>query len=109
MSKLPEYRMRFDSVPLGQEAVDPRCYGLRSKLGGEPNWEQNDETPQCPSCGEEMTFVAQIDSINHDTESNPHHIDCLSDEQKFMFGDVGMIYVFFCFDCLETTSVMQCG
>ena len=56
-----------------------------------------------------MTFVAQIDSINHDADNNPHRIDCLSREQKFMFGDVGMIYVFFCFDCLETASIMQCG
>jgi hypothetical protein len=55
-----------------------------------------------------MVFIAQIDSINHDAEYNPHRVDCLSD-QKYMFGDVGMIYVFFCFDCLESTSIMQCA
>jgi hypothetical protein len=109
MDKLPEYRMQFEPAPLGQEAVDPDCLGVRSKLGGKPNWEQNDETPKCPGCGQEMTFVAQIDSINHDAIHNPHRVDCLSDEQKFMFGDVGMIYVFFCFECSETTSIMQCG
>ena len=30
----------------------------------------------------------------------PKHID-------FMFGDVGMIYVFYCIDCLETRCVQQ--
>jgi len=56
-----------------------------------------------------MTFVAQIDSIEHDEQHNPHRVDCLSEKQQFMFGDVGMLYVFFCFECLETTSIMQCG
>ena len=31
------------------------------------------------------------------------------DEQQYMFGDVGMIYIFWCFNCNETSSVMQFG
>jgi hypothetical protein len=30
------------------------------------------------------------------------------DAKDYMFGDVGMIYVFFCFDCCHTASLMQC-
>lgn len=56
-----------------------------------------------------MTFVAQLDSIEHDDRANPHAVDCLSDEQQYVFGDVGMIYVFACLSCNETQSVMQSG
>ena len=80
-----------------------------SKLGGEPTWCQNPEVPKCKSCKEKMTFVAQLDSMEHDEDHNPHAIDCLSNQQQYMFGDVGMIYVFMCFDCMETKSVLQCG
>lgn len=106
---LKEYRMKPEPVPSGQIAVDPYALGLRSKLGGKPEWDQTDETPMCPHCGEEMTFVAQIDSIEHDSKDNPNRIDCCSDNQEYMFGDVGLIYVFFCFKCCETQSIFQCG
>jgi len=56
-----------------------------------------------------MRFVAQLDSIEHDSKSNPHSIEALSRKQHFMFGDVGMIYVFFCFECCQVQSVFQCG
>jgi uncharacterized protein YwqG len=107
---LREYRIKFEKVPNGKKAVpDPRKLGVRSKLGGKPDWEQGAEIPKCPNCKKPMTFIAQIDSMEHDEEHNPHAIDCLSDSQQYMFGDVGMIYVFLCFDCMETKSVIQCG
>jgi uncharacterized protein YwqG len=109
MQELPEYRMFFVAGPIDPQIINQHRYGERSKLGGKPDWEQNEETPKCPCCGQEMTFVAQIDSINHDSKDNPYRVDCLSDDQKYMFGDVGLIYIFFCFDCLETKSLMQCG
>ena len=108
--KLREYRVKFERMPEGRKAVpDPHRLGVRSKLGGEPDWEQGPQEPECRGCQEAMTFVAQIDSIEHDEKHNPHRVDCLSEEQRYMFGDVGMIYVFFCFDCLEAKSVFQCG
>ena len=100
------YRIKFEILP-PEEVADDR-YGMRSRLGGKPDWEQNDETPVCGSCGKQITFIGQIDSIEHDAKYNPHRVDCLSKNQQYMFGDVGMIYVFFCFECLETTSVFQC-
>jgi hypothetical protein len=83
--------------------------GQRTKFGGQPTWEQNPEEVTCPDCGTSMSFVAQIDSFNHDWPNNPNRMDCVSNEPKFMFGDVGMIYVFFCFDCLTVETVFQCG
>jgi len=110
MSKtLREYRIRFERVAKGEQTIEPGVLGLRSKLGGEPTWDQADETPICPLCKETMSFVGQIDSIEHDSKDNPHRIDCLSGEQQFMFGDVGMIYVFFCFSCCQVKTVFQCG
>ncbi len=106
MPSLPLYQIGFRQI--GPAEQDTRL-GLRSRLGGNPQWEQTDETPVCTSCDERMTFVAQLDSINHDAPENPHRIDCLSGEQKYMFGDVGLIYVFFCFDCLKAHAVFQCG
>jgi uncharacterized protein YwqG len=65
--------------------------GTRHKLGGVPDFIQNKEYPKCPDCGETMTFYAQLDSLNDD----------------FCIADVGMIYIFICFECLETKSIIQ--
>lgn len=64
--------------------------GKRHRLGGEPDFIQNDTAPVC-SCGKTMSFYAQLDSIN----------------DEFILDDCGMIYVFVCFDCLETKSLIQ--
>ena len=106
---LNEYRVKLERVKRGETAVPldyPENVGLRTKLGGKPDWIQLAETPDCEECGEPMYFVAQIDSVEHQNEHNPlmdeppKHID-------FMFGDVGMIYVFYCFDCLQVSSLQQ--
>ncbi len=69
--------------------------GERSKIGGTPDWQQGEEKPICPSpgCGKEMTFYGQFDSVGDSV--------CLA--------DCGMIYVFVCFDCFETKSILQSG
>lgn len=69
-------------------AGDP--IGKRHRIGGVPDWVQSDETPSC-TCGKRMDFYAQLDSLG-DTH-------CLA--------DCGMIYVFVCWDCFETKSVLQ--
>ena len=62
--------------------------GQRSKLGGKPEWIQ--ETPNC-SCGKPMTFYGQLDSIG----------------DEINLADCGIIYVFVCFDCFESKSIVQ--
>ncbi len=106
---LKEYRVKLERVKRGERAIPLECpaiLGLRTKLGGKPDWIQGNETPECEDCGEPVYFVAQIDSVEHYNEHNtlmnepPKHID-------FMFGDVGMIYAFYCFDCSQVSSLQQ--
>jgi hypothetical protein len=106
---LREYTMFFARPAKGKKAVDRYALGERSKLGGKPDWLQYDATPNCESCRDRMTFVAQIDSIEMYTKQNPHAIDSIRhrSKQQYMFGDVGMLYVFYCFDCLKTKSILQ--
>ena len=33
-----QYRIKFERVPEGEQAIDPNKLGQRSKLGGEPDW-----------------------------------------------------------------------
>jgi hypothetical protein len=67
--------------------------GLQHKLGGQPDWIQGDETPSCSFCRIRMTFYGQF--------------DCIGDEVSL--GDCGMIYVFYCRNCLQAASISQCG
>jgi uncharacterized protein YwqG len=107
--QLPEIRVQLERIPKGGRAVPldyPQNLGLRTKFGGKPDWIQGNETPECESCGEPMYFVAQIDSVEHQSEHNPLSKDALG-KQDYMFGDVGMIYVFYCYDCLQPYCLMQ--
>jgi hypothetical protein len=109
--RLPEIRVTLTRVPPGERAVPleyPANLGLRTKFGGEPDWIQwTSDTPECGSCGQAMTFVAQLDSFEHRNERNPLSRSP-SGHQDYMFGDVGMIYVFFCFDCLVPHCLHEC-
>ena len=107
--RLRQYRITFEAVRDGQPSVDRRALGKRSKLGGDPDWEQNEEWPTCTSCETRMTFIAQLDSMEHDSPENPHRIDAVHGDQHFMFGDVGLLYVFLCDTCNEARTIMQCG
>lgn len=103
-----EYRIKFERLPKGKKAVPSLDkLGLRSKMGGRPNWIQAPGTPKCPECNQVMTFIAQLDSFEHAESYNPNALTSV--KQQYMFGDVGMIYVFMCFWCMETKSVVQCG
>ena len=84
--------------------------GSGLSLAVQPDYDQGKQSPPlCPRCGKAMTFVAQIDSVEHDAPGNPHRVDCMSTQQQWMLGDVGMIYVFFCFDCCQPAATFECG
>ena len=97
MKKIPPFRLVPE--PLNEEArQNPPGFkwakppaGERHRIGGDPDFIQADERPHCPRCGKEMTFYAQLDSLN----------------DAVVLGDVGMIYVFVCFDCLEVEAKLQ--
>jgi hypothetical protein len=65
--------------------------GQRHQIGGKPDFIQSEEHPRCPRCDKLMTFYAQLDSLN----------------DEIVLGDLGMIYVFVCFDCLEVKALLQ--
>jgi hypothetical protein len=82
-------RSQEAKVAIGFKWAGPGV-GDRSKIGGEPDWIQSPNLPTC-SCGQEMTFYGQLDSVG----------------DAICLADCGMIYVFVCFDCYETKSVLQ--
>jgi hypothetical protein len=93
--RIPEIGLAL--VPRSQEAKDTIGFkwagpgiGDRSKIGGELDWIQRPTLPTC-SCGQDMTFSGQLDSVG----------------DALCLADCGMIYVFVCFDCYETKSVLQ--
>lgn len=81
-----------DVNKLGFKWAD-QTIGTRSKVGGNPEFIQSKDIPDCKCCSIPMTFYAQLDS--------------LSDE--ICFADCGMIYIFVCFDCYKVESFIQSG
>jgi hypothetical protein len=65
--------------------------GRRHKIGGKPNWLQPTEAPTCEECGKEMTFYAQLDSIG----------------DEYVIADCGVVFVFVCFGCFGSKSIVQ--
>jgi Domain of unknown function (DUF1963) len=78
------------SKPPGFKWAKPPA-GEHHRIGGHPDFIQKEQHPRCPSCENALTFYAQLDSLN----------------DEFVLGDVGMIYVFVCFDCLEVRALLQ--
>lgn len=66
--------------------------GERHRLGGEPVL-RNSTIPACGTCGERMTFYAQIDGLPKPSE--------------FDLADAGLILVYVCFDCFEVTATLD--
>ena len=92
--KFPE--MRLVPRPLTSRGKLAAAFGFGPavihsyhKIGGEPDWIQDDETPEC--CGQKCIFYGQLDSLGG----------------KYDLVDSGMIFVFLCHKCLKTHSVFQ--
>jgi hypothetical protein len=103
---LREYRVKI--VPAGESApVGNNDLGRRTKFGGVANEIQGGQSGiMCPSCRKKMSFLGQIDSFEFDGKDNPNRTDAF--DTQLMFGDVGLIYVWFCFDCCEPLATMEC-
>jgi hypothetical protein len=94
--------MKIPPIPLVPKPASPEAesaigfkwagdsIGRRHRIDGDPEWLQSEQTPQC-ACGKSMSFYAQLDSVG----------------DSYCLGDCGMIYVFVCWDCWETKSVLQ--
>ncbi|MFH8839528.1 hypothetical protein [Streptomyces sp. NPDC017868] len=64
------------------------------RLGGAPEWLQDDETPVCPACARHMAFTAQLEE-GHDYATAAN------------FGGGGLGYVFSCQHCGEAAFLWQ--
>jgi hypothetical protein len=96
LKKIPMFQLiakpmdkEAEALPKFKWALD--YVGTRHQLGGTPKFIQQETWPKCPSCSEPMSFYGQLDSIN----------------DEFQIADCGMIYIFICFDCNETISIVQ--
>lgn len=67
------------------------------RLGGSPTWVQDTEYLKCPKCSKTMYFAAQIDSGLK-----------LTDGSEWMWGDLGICYLYFCGACSVTGVTYQC-
>ncbi len=92
---IPEIPLRMAPESAVAKVLVEGGYGLepgdRNKLGGDPDWLQGDETPDCPVCGEPMEFYGQLDHLGG--------VEALK--------DCGMVYVFLCRECYTTKAVLQ--
>ena len=94
--KVPEFKLALVPVTEEARAVGFRGrvaadLGKRHKIGGDPDYMQRSDVPNCPSCGEAMSFYAQLDSVG----------------DGYWIADCGLVYVFLCFDCFESASFVQ--
>jgi hypothetical protein len=96
MKAIPKFSLK--PIPMDDNARQLQPFqwaspevGNRHQLGGTPSFLQKANIPTCPICRKEMTFYAQLDSIN----------------DEFIIADCGMIYVFVCFDCNSVVSFIQ--
>ena len=92
--KFPENRLmpRPDTISDRLQAVfNLARFGSERlhKIGGEPDWIQDDETPEC--CGQTAIFYGQLGSLGG----------------KYDLIDNGLIYVFICRKCLNAHAVFQ--
>lgn len=93
---IPEIPLRMVPESTKAKAVVDGSHGYveagdQHKIGGQPDWLQNDETPECPECEEAMDFYGQLD-----------HLGSLEN-----IKDDGRIYVFLCRNCYTTEAVLQ--
>lgn len=68
---------------------------ILGRVGGDPDWLQNDETPLCPQCTSPMRFTVELEEgHNFATAAN--------------FGGGGRGYVFRCGHCTTAAFLWQC-
>jgi hypothetical protein len=99
--QFPEYGVILEPGSPSNPAVPlpyPDNLGMRTKLGGMPDWIQGAEVPCCSNCTQPMSFVAQIDSLAY---------SAIDPTNTYMFGDVGMLYLFYCVDCHTVSGLEQ--
>ncbi|MFD9479614.1 MULTISPECIES: hypothetical protein [Streptomyces] len=81
-------------VPAAPDGTAPDGRAVLGSLGGEPDWLQDDETPDCPGCARPMTFVAGL-------REGPEPTTAMN------FGS-GRAYAHACAPCGRAALLWQC-
>jgi hypothetical protein len=85
--------LRNDEYPITEDGLF-RLLDMEGKhqLGGTPVWVQGEEQIACIDCGNEMDYIAMVDSELYTGEDGFR-------TEGHMFGDEGILYVFVCRRC----------
>jgi len=91
---LPELKGQFcfGSVKLPADFV---------KLGGDPDWVQDERFPICGKCDRDMGLVVQIRSLPQKLTEKHEEL------QAYTFGDAGTFYLFQCPHCYSCQTYEQ--
>ena len=78
----------------GTKEIEQRLLSQKKKhqLGGAPLWIQDVEHISCVQCGQEMEYIAMVDTELYIGEDGFR-------ERGHMFGDSGTLYTFVCREC----------
>ncbi len=92
LEPIPEIPLKLAPETSKAKAIVEGSHGYAAagdehKIGGQPDWLQNDETPECT---EPMDFYAQLDHLGS--------LEGLHD---------GRIYVFVCRECYTIEALLQ--
>lgn len=101
----PEFRIKIykSDENLDDDRFAENQIGVRSKLGGSPNFLHGDQNSICQKCNREMTFIGQIDSFGLD----PTLLAPESEKQRWILEDAGLAYFFFCFECGNGDCILE--
>ena len=88
------FEIEADNYDEAREKCEENPRDILGALYGEPDWIQNDETPNCDCCNEKMRFVAQL-------EEGPDHKTAMN------FGG-GVGYLFDCKKNKTGNFLWQC-
>jgi uncharacterized protein YwqG len=85
--------LKHDEYPLTEEIFSNLLSReAKHQLGGMPTWIQDKAQISCLDCGQEMEYIAMIDSELYVGKDGFR-------EKGHMFGDEGILYLFVCREC----------
>lgn len=72
------------------------------KLGGEPDWIQDESFPICETCDCDMALMVQVKSLPYEITKKHEDLNI------YTFGDAGTLYIFQCPNCQACHTDWQC-
>jgi len=86
-------KAHYSDVPL----PDDFC-----RLGGEPEWIQNEKFPICGECDADMVLFLQLKSLPYEITKDRREL------RAYTFGDAGNFYLFHCPKCRTHKTSWEC-